>query len=242
MFDSCLIFEWNKKCEGGGKHYPFGVGIGRESFLYKDVGLKSSNIFQLPISEYTNSSNDDGSPLCLTRPNDAQAELSVFSNLAKALSTELLLLQQQQNNANIPSNSMRVTLNNEDMNQQQTYDVSSMQLSLNKSNESNKDLILRLFSEHGATQVFISGEQIRLRDPKTGDDLIEPSTTTTSSCGESNQSVKIHRHQHNKEPKFVPIKVEKKGRYGYEVEFADGATIIYSTLSIAITAGAKVEE
>ena len=206
--------------------------------------MKSSNIFQLPISEFTNSSNDDGSPLCLTRPNDAQTELSVFSNLAKALSTELLLLQHQQqnNNEHAPNNKMRVTLKNEDTNQQKTYDISSMQLSLNKNNESNKDLILRLFSEDGATQVFISGEQIRLRDPKTGDDLIEPSTTTTSSCGGSNQSVKIHRHQHNRENKYIPIKVEKKGRYGYEVEFADGATIIYSALSIAIIAGAEVQE
>ncbi len=204
--------------------------------------MKPSNIFQLPISEFTNSSNDDGSPLCLTRPNDAQAELLVFSNLAKALSTELLFLQQQQNNEHVPNNKMRVTLKNEDTNQQQIYEVSSMQLSLNKNNESDKDLILRLFSEHGATQVFISGEQIRLRDPKTGNDLIEPSTTTTSSCGGSNQSVKIHRHQHNREQKFIPIKVEKKGRYGYEVEFADGATIIYSTLSIAIIAGAEVQE
>jgi len=38
---------------------------------------------------------------------------------------------------------------------------------------------------------------------------------------------------------LFPAKISKKGKYGYEVEWADGAKIIYSLLAIAKAAGGK---
>lgn len=49
----------------------------------------------------------------------------------------------------------------------------------------------------------------------------------------------LDQYQHV-QSKFIPTKLDKKGHYGYEIEFSDGATIIYSMLSVAIAAGAKV--
>jgi len=57
----------------------------------------------------------------------------------------------------------------------------------------------------------------------------------------SQPSITIHHHNHssdcadNSEEKdnLFPAKISKKEKYGYEVEWADGATIIYSLLAIA---------
>ena len=39
---------------------------------------------------------------------------------------------------------------------------------------------------------------------------------------------------------LFPCRVEKKGRYGYSVEWADGTTVIYSMSSLAASVGAKI--
>jgi hypothetical protein len=38
---------------------------------------------------------------------------------------------------------------------------------------------------------------------------------------------------------LFPARVTRKGNYGYEVEWADGAKVIYSLLAIAKAAGGK---
>ena len=38
---------------------------------------------------------------------------------------------------------------------------------------------------------------------------------------------------------LIPARVTRKGNYGYEVEWADGAKVIYSLLAIAKAAGGK---
>uniref|UniRef100_A0A7S2R3J3 Gamma-butyrobetaine hydroxylase-like N-terminal domain-containing protein n=1 Tax=Eucampia antarctica TaxID=49252 RepID=A0A7S2R3J3_9STRA len=226
-------------CEGGGKHYPFGKGIGGDSstFLKEEVGLKSSNIFQLPISEFTNTSNDEGSPLCCSRPADAASEIFVFSKLAKTVATELILLRNGK--GDMEKQATVVTLVDES--HKNRYDVASLQLVLNKE---GKTFTVRLFSESGATQLSINGEDLRLRHPKTGEMLENEDISTdieNATCSSSSNQIIVQQHQH-KQPKFIPMKVDKKGRYGYEIEFSDGATIIYSMLSIAIAAGGKVKE
>jgi hypothetical protein len=47
----------------------------------------------------------------------------------------------------------------------------------------------------------------------------------------------VHRTAGKKSPSLIPSKVDKKGRYGYAVQWNDGAIIIYSVLSIAKAAG-----
>lgn len=61
-------------------------------------------------------------------------------------------------------------------------------------------------------------------------------------CGSSvvDDVVTHHKGQEmNIKPELFPARVEKKGIYGYSVEWADGATIIYSMISIAKAAGGK---
>jgi hypothetical protein len=38
----------------------------------------------------------------------------------------------------------------------------------------------------------------------------------------------------------IPTRVARKENYGYEVEWADGAKVIYSLLAIAKAAGGKI--
>ena len=45
----------------------------------------------------------------------------------------------------------------------------------------------------------------------------------------------------NLSPRLFPCKINRKGRYGYSVEWRDGATIIYSMISLAKAAGAKLQ-
>lgn len=103
------------------------------------------------------------------------------------------------------------------------------------------------------------------RNPKTGEVEDDPSSdsgegngkTVQHGCGgvshssdraSSQPSITIHHHNHssdcadNSEEKdnLFPAKISKKGKYGYEVEWADGATtIIYSLLTIAKAVGGK---
>jgi len=64
----------------------------------------------------------------------------------------------------------------------------------------------------------------------------------------SQPSITIHNHSSdcadNSEEKdnLFPAKISKKGKYGYEVEWADGATIIYSLLAIAKAVEGKPNE
>merc|ERR1719203_2436957 len=65
-----------------------------------------------------------------------------------------------------------------------------------------------------------------------------------SSGGSSNNGMVQHHHNHNHSHassqsqsqinrRLFPVTLEKRGHYGYAVEWADGATVIYSMSSIA---------
>eukprot|EP00986_Skeletonema_menzelii_P006841 scaffold2597_cov142-Skeletonema_menzelii.AAC.11 len=265
-------------CEGGGRHYPFGkartlaAGDDDGSNDTSDAHMqqhhhyfmpKSSHVFHLPISETVSGSNESGKPFCCDKGNsNAKEEWAVFSKLADAVSTDLLLLQHnmmpasmqgQQGNS---STAMVVTI---DEVEDSTFDVPFTQLDIDNS---HKRFTVRLFCNEGGYQKIISGADLRSRNPKTGEVEDDSSShfgeregkTAQQGCGggghrvdrgSSQPSIMVHRHSSdcadnsNEKDNLFPAKLSKKGKYGYEVEWADGATIIYSLLAIAKAAGGK---
>jgi hypothetical protein len=190
-----------------------------------DGVANTAKVVQLPISTTTNDANDAGEPLCLMRSEAAHVELSAFSTLAKNVSKELLKLQYGRSD-----NPEVVTFGTDS----QTYDVSTAQLSLDKANDG---LMVRLFSDSGATQERIMGAELRSRDPKTGIKLESSPFKDEVKSSNKDPMVTESRAAGKKSPSLTPKKVEKKGRYGYAVHWDDGAIIIYSVLSIAKAAG-----
>jgi len=229
------------ECEGGGKHYPFGKGI-LDSL--PELGLQRSRIFQLPISSGTNTANDSGSPLCLSRPKEASLELDVFSDLAGAVSTELLVLEHGITSGADDDQDLFVSVSFD--NESEPFDVASTNLSVDNRKGT---FTVRLFSDSGALQIEITGEELRRIHPKTGKELdlnddnsgihAEPAHTQGGCGSGASGMIEHHRHQDAKKSKLFPVKIDKKGRYGYSVEWADGATIIYSMLSICKAAGGR---
>lgn len=235
-------------CEGGSRHYPFGKGIVDEAeadgaLSLESVGIDSSSIVQLPISPLTNGANDTGEPLCLERPADGQTELDAFEDLAKMVSREMFLLQhgksrkgQTSKGADGDSSDAVVTFEG---GAGQQFDVASLYMTVDNDDES---FAVRLFSDAGAWQGKVEGATLRSIDPKTGEKISDGDENKDmepkASCSSSGDGIVVQHHRHDKKkPRLFPARVEKKGIYGYGVEWADGATIIYSMLSIAKTAG-----
>lgn len=214
------------QCEGGGKHFPFGQGLSGDS---------SRSVAQLPISAATNAANDSGNPLCLERPKDCTEELQAFHQLAQTVSRELLKLQYNR------SDSVDVvTFDSPD-----PFDASTLLLSMDKGHDETT-LIVRLFADSGAVQRRVSPAQLRSRDPQSGDMLpdspfLAQAAEATSPRRDDSVMASVHVHRTSSSPKKLPslsvTSVERKGRYGYAVHFADGATIIYSMRSLALSAG-----
>mmetsp|Transcript_23083 Transcript_23083/g.49817 ORF Transcript_23083/g.49817 Transcript_23083/m.49817 type:complete len:274 (-) Transcript_23083:241-1062(-) len=124
-----------------------------------------------------------------------------------------------------------------------------------------KNFTVRLFSNEGGYQKVISGGELRCRDPRSGqieegvtsgeDNSLDAPRLHRSGCGgssggqkQSSSMVQHHAASNGstsaEQDGLFPAKVTKKGNYGYEVEWADGATIIYSLLAIAKAAGGKL--
>ncbi len=194
-----------------------------------DSHLGESNIFQFPISSRTNEANDVGVPLCLSRPGEASVELDTFNSLASTVAKELILLQHGRSSEVSDNSSVRIA--------GEIFDVASLHLSVD--NATNTFLV-RLFSDAGATQVEIPGEKLRSWHPKLGEPMEfdggegekDSNSMVTRTSGKGCGS-----HSHSTTPRLFPCKIEKKGRYGYSVEWADQATIIYSMYSLAKAAG-----
>jgi len=245
-------------CEGGGRHYPFGkaraltddddVECSSESSLLANHFLpSSSHVFHLPISSTVNDSNDSGNPLCCENPSSAEEELATFSKLANAVCTDLLLLQHggtplsmkgiDSGKGNGNKNVLTVTV---DEAGDSEFDVPFTQLTLDND---HKKFTVRLFCNEGGYQKVISGSDLRMRDPRTGE--AEADDTLENDIHEASISMVQHHTANadsNSSPKkggLFPAKITKKGNYGYEVEWADGAKIIYSLLAIVKAAGGK---
>jgi len=238
------------ECEGGGKHYPFGnASKASTEYLKEELGLKTSNIFQFPISSHTNDANETGSPLCLSRPEEAADELSTFGRLSAVVASELLLLQYGRSNegGNEGMHNLTVALGDA------TFNVADLQLAV----ENDENIFaIRLFCDSGALEVRVAGEKLRHWHPQLGEEMekeenadgvgdVFVETTSGSGCGSGHDHSHSHSHSHapslkdftSKKKGLFPCKIEKKGRYGYSVEWADGATIIYSMFSLAKAAG-----
>uniref|UniRef100_A0A7S0C276 Gamma-butyrobetaine hydroxylase-like N-terminal domain-containing protein n=1 Tax=Proboscia inermis TaxID=420281 RepID=A0A7S0C276_9STRA len=211
------------ECDGGGRHYPFGGNGGGDS-LAESLKVAPSHIFHMPVSTAINSANEDGNPICLSTPTGANAELSAFADLARLVSHELYVLQ---HGGNLKSrkggednfDGIRVKFDEDE-----EFDASNIILT---ADNKRKRFVVRFFSEVGATQKNVNGKDLIGRNPKTGDKLVNE----VEAEGETSN----HNHSN-----LFPAKIERKGYYGYSVEWASGATMIYSMLSICKSAGGKI--
>lgn len=91
---------------------------------------------------------------------------------------------------------------------------------------------VRLYSESGATKIRVPAAEIRGRDPKTGEFI---SSRSPSSPADGMVTVTKAKGQSTpkKDHSIIPTNIEKKGKYGFAVEWDDGATIIYSMAAMA---------
>jgi hypothetical protein len=209
-------------CDGGSKHYPFGRGLSEK---LKD-SIATSNIIQLPISTLTNDANDSGSPLCITRPCEAAEELSAFEELARVVSKELMLLRYS-----VAEEAPLIRIDGV------KFEVDSLSCSLEKGKDT---FVVRLFSESGAKQIRVPASQVRSRDPKSGETLLGKSVANDNAASLKSGMVTVHKANEKNDPTFTPTRVERKGKYGFAIEWGDGATIIYSMQALAkAAAGAK---
>lgn len=202
----------------------------------RDVDFKSSNVFQLPISTLTNDANDIGVPLCLSRPEKATEELDVFEQLASAVARELLLLQHgrsRSDSGGVDEPGTVVFVGSDEK-----FDVATTHLSVDYAEEG---FLVRLFSGAGAIQLRLSAQELRSRHPKTGEMLELAAEDDQGNCEPSSNGMVQYHKVSAPRPVLMPATIEKKGRYGYSVEWADGATIIYSMLSIAKAAGGRMK-
>ena len=172
----------------------------------------------------------------MDRPKDCTEELQAFHELAQTVSRELLKLQYNRSDAVDV-----VTFDSPD-----PFDTSTLLLSMDKGHDETT-LLVRLFADSGAVQRRVSPAQLRSRDPQSGDllpdspFLAQAAEATTSRRDDAVTTATVHVHRTSSSPKKLPslsvTRIERKGRYGYAVHFADGATIIYSMRSLALAAG-----
>ena len=185
-------------------------------------------MIELPISTITNDANEGGEPLCLARPADAERELHAFEKLAKDVSRELYrMLYGQTDSKEVVSFA----------DSSDEFDLATINLNVDSS---SGGFTVRLFSKNGAIQRRIGAADLRARDPKTGE-VIDDSPfrdEMDQQVPSSDTLVTVHKNAGRKvSPSLNPSKADKKGRYGYAVQWGDGATIIYSKASIAKAAG-----
>ncbi len=240
-----------------------------ESALAAHFLPDSSHVFHLPISSAVNASNDLGSPLCLSDRSSsnsssiscAEEERTTFAKLADAVSTDLLLIQHgrkplsAKGSVTSVSGSKHVLSVTMDEAGDSEFDVSYTQLSVDNG---HRNFTVRLFSNEGGCQKVISGNELRLCDPVTGkvdESLVITTAIPRSGCGGESGSRSIpslsSMVQHHTvasddtslsasaTDRLFPAKITKKGNYGYQVEWADGTTTIYSLLAISRAAGGK---
>jgi len=205
----------------GVRHYPFG----KRNDL-KEVLNCSQPIIEMPMSPHTIDSTDSGIPLTMSRCKGAEPVLSAFSKLADAVSSGIMRYQYHENNGNREL----VTFENEN----QWFPIASLVLSMSKD-----WLSVRLISDEGAITRKIATASLRSRDPKTGDYIpdspfLEDVTNEDKLSNSAALSSKRPRS-----PSITAKKVKRKGRYGFAVEWGDGATVIYSLRCIAQAAGGK---
>ena len=237
----------NSQCSDGTRHYPFGGGINTsDKDLTEKLCIDASHVFPLPISPHTSSANENGTPLCLSRPSEAESELIVFANLASDVGKQLFSMQygiSLLDNGDNDDEEVIATFDDDGSDPEEAFPVKSAVLIANNDKHS---FTVRLFSKSGATQKLLDGDILRLVHPKTGRrlDQMDDSNDKTfqamtnkkgkGGCGGGSHSTSSSRQ-------LFPVNIERKGNYGYSVEWADGSTIIYSMSSIVGASGGKLK-
>jgi NUBPL iron-transfer P-loop NTPase len=222
LVENMSFFE----CAEGKRHYPFGQGI--QDFADTVGDINTENICQLPLSLAANDAAERGVPWTLSRPSNAVAELEAMTQLARIVSRELLRLPFR------PESSTGVVTFDD---APEMFELSSMQLCLE-----GGDFLLRAFTEQGAVQRRIAPEDLRARDPRTGETLHGTGEASPALADTKvSRKVKIHRNDAFEGGRESPDRVEKKGKVGFEVTWGDGAKYIYSRRAIAMAAGGRVK-
>lgn len=178
----------------------------------------------MPFSQTANYAVDSSVPLCLSRQEESKLELEAFGHLADIVTGELLKFQYGQRDEVVG----KVRFGSA----KELFDLSTATMELGR----DGIFQVRFYSEFGATQKQISPPELRACDPKNGQKLRHSSPESTTPDG----VVKIHKSNVKVSPSDQPKRVQKQGRYGFRVEWADGATIIYSMAAIATAAGGTV--
>jgi hypothetical protein len=209
-------------------------------------------VFSFGISPYISDANESGTPLCLSRPNLAESELQTYSNLAYTTGKHLFSLQYGiPFRKSLDDDSTIVTFDCDGDEPVEEFPIQSAMLLTDNDNHS---FILRMFSKEGAIQKTLDGDVLRLTHPKTGyrldqgdssfsnDKTFQTMLTTsqTKSKGTCSSGGDASKTTGASSKKLFPVKIEKKGNYGFSCEWADGSTIIYSMASIVKAFGGRL--
>lgn len=210
--------------------------------------LDAQNTVQLSLSPDINECNECKEPLVLKRPERATADLDAFHELGLRVSEELLKVHygvvHEEYSVHFAS----------DTTEEQSFELSTLILKIDKSN-SPANFFVRFISNAHALQRSLQPARLRSLDPKTGEtienspflDYVDDSLFSEESVAHSERhdgpeiTRTSNRPSSRNPPSILPVTVERRGRYGFAVEWGDGATIIYSLRSIAIATGATVE-
>ena len=221
------------ECENGVRHFPFGRGVAAT-----DIGFSGADVLQLPLSEVAGEANDTARPLSCYRPANASRELAAFGDLAKVVSGELMRVQF---GSSVEEKGSYVVFEGHDS----PFRTDSLALAVDPK-RGPEYMVARFFSDEGGAQRVLRGSSLRSRDPKTGDAIVGSpfggGDETAGSGSSGRDGVIVTKSSAKVNPSVVPSKVERKGRYGFAVQWNDGATIIYSSLSIARAAGGVAPE
>ena len=235
--------------ETGRRHFPFGEGFSKHQSKFPHA--ESASLVQLPISVAMTDAVDSGTPLTLARPEGAEKELLAFSDLAAIVSRELLQLQY---GAPPTDGEGFVVFDESDSDGEPgaVFGLATVILALDKKAKGDK-FAVRLVSDSGAIQKQVAPAQLRSRDPRTGEIMPDSPYLVDQEEGDSNETPGEHplvtktrvaakTGANKRSPSVIPTKVERRGRYGFAVEWGDGATIIYSMRCLAKAAGGVVKE
>lgn len=179
-----------------------------------------------------NEGNENGEPIMLESPpsNATSPEREAFSSLADHVSRALLLAHY----GNPDAEQLKARFEGEPT----IFSLESLTLRLLPGTDKKERLIVRVVSNEGASQTSFAPWRLRSRDPSTGETIADsPFLEKEATKVEINHSSSAPSKP---SPSLMPVKVERRGRYGYAVEWADGATIIYSMRCIAKAAHATI--
>ena len=166
---------------------------------YSDLSLSSpDDLVRIPLSEALSSANDSSLPIMLSPPS-ASTEASAYTSLADVLVKKLF---ERDTMMDVPLDTFSSSSSDPLLIDGKPVDLDAISLKFDKA----RGLLLRIFSENGATERVINPAVLLDTNPKTGESL----------GGKSGNVRPVVRS------------IERKGSYGYAITWQNGATFIYS--------------